>query len=142
LIQIGSVPEFLDSPDRYREEDERYESHSNIDIESRYDQDKSDEKLWDDMKHATISDIPYSFTGSVDDLLLLTVLEADMVVYRKAEHHLHRSHEKCEPILLDSLEKVHAIEISHEDSPYYHKKPESYNAYKFGCHFSKSKIHF
>lgn len=104
LSEICCIAKFLDSPNCNRKEYERYQCHTNIDHESRDDEYESHEKLRYDMEHPTISNIPHCFARSIDDLLLLTMLKTDMIVDRKSEHHLHRSHEKSEPIGLYCFE--------------------------------------
>lgn len=92
------------------------------------------------MEKSTISEIPYSFTCTVYDFLLLAMLEADMVVYRESEHHLHGSNQKISPVFLNYCEEVESVYVSHTDCSYDSSKPDEYDDYEFTSKIPESYI--
>ena len=82
LIFIGGISELLYSPNREGKENKRNQRHADIHEKSGNNQSESNENLWNDMEHSTVSKIPNCFTGSIDYFLFFTMLEADMVVNR------------------------------------------------------------
>ena len=83
LIVVRRIPEIPDTDDCKWKKKESNKSHLDINVETRDNQNNAHEQLRNNMEHTIVAHIPDGFTRSVNDFLFLSMLETDMIIYRK-----------------------------------------------------------